>query len=388
MSSPSSCFSGIIGLSRTDCECVEDRPVGANVSESGLFLDELPGMNLRLINATQDCGSDGIWTKMERAVENAVDETVTELMACIAANTDPRRPIGTSQIGEDKKATQSSHTLRHAYHGLTVQTAFVRGGTFKVTGIGTAFKPTVGMPATITLHVYDRLENLGNTPLATYAVPIEGNRTKWTDIEPLVLDMEHPGSLHPRYFFVFEPYAGAQAMNAAVSCNCGGFKPYWDTGAPQYMGRPGNGAAPWTFWAMAAGTYGADLDQRDTWAVENPTSGLMLRVAFECDERSTFCIGTPNYTSDHVQKVLAHAVRFKAGANLLTDLLRSTDINRWTMTDGEGLEAQKKEYLENWEKRLKDYLCPELSSSSNINRYGDCRKCKDTHGMRRGLIRN
>ena len=86
--------------------------------------------------------------------------------------------------------------------------------------------------------------------------------------------------------------------------------------------------------------------------------------------------------------MLAHAVRFRAGYNLLTDLLHSTDINRWTMTDGDGLEAQKKEYLDNWEKRLKEYACPELSSGANINRYGDCRKCKDTHGMRRGLIRN
>lgn len=388
MSATSSCFDNIIGLSRTDCPCVEDRPEGANVSESGLFLDELPGLNLRLINATQDCGSEGIWSKMERAVENAIDETVTELMACIAANTDPARPIGASQIGEDKKATQSAHTLRHAYHGLTVQTAYVRGGTFRITAIGTAMKATSGMPDTITVHVYDRYENGGNDPIATYVLPIAGGRSVWTEIDGLALDMEHLGSLHPRYYLLFEPYAGAQAMNAAISCNCGGYKPYWDANAPQYMGRPSNGAAPWTFWAMAGGTYGATLDNRDEWAVENPTSGLMIRVAFECDERSSFCLGAPNYQTDHVQKVLAHTVRFKAGANLLTDLVRSTDINRWTMTDGDGLEAQKKEYLDNWEKRLKEYLCPELSSMASINRYGDCRKCKDTHGLRRSKIPN
>lgn len=48
----------------------------------------------------------------------------------------------------------------------------------------------------------------------------------------------------------------------------------------------------------------------------------------------------------------------------------------------------RKEYDENFLKRVREYLCPELSSGANINRYGDCRKCKDTHGMRRGLIHN
>ena len=387
MSAVTSCFENIIGLSRTDCPCVEDRPEGANVSESGLYLDELPGLNLRLINATQDCGSEGIWSKMERAVENAIDETVTELMACIAANTDPARPIGASQIGEDKKATASAHKLTRPYHGLTLQTAKVIGGTFYVDAIATSFKSTVGMPATIDVRVLQRTE-APDEELAIYTLPITAGKTVWTEIEPLSLSMDALGSSNPRYWFLFEPYAGAQAMNDLINCGCGGFAPYWDPSNPQYESRQQKQGKLWAEWAMAAGTYGTDLEQRDQWTTENPTAGLMLRVRFECDERSTFCTGEPNYTTDHIQKVIAHAVRYRAGFNLLTDLLHSTDINRWTMTAGEAMEALRKEYDGEFLKRIKEYACPELSSGANINRYGDCRKCKDTHRMRRGLIRN
>lgn len=387
MSTTTTCFEDIIGLSRTDCPCVEDAPVGANVSASGLYLDELPGLNLRLLNATQACGSGGLWEKLERARAAAIEDTQAELMACIAANTDPRRGIGQAQIGEDKKATASAHKLRHAYHGLTVQTAKVVGGRFMVESIGTAFRPTPGMPSTITLHVYDRVE-AGAAPMASYVLPIAGNQVLWTDIEPLELPMSHLPWSNPRYWFVFAPYDGAQAMNSQINCGCGGFAPYWDPARPQYESAQQKTGKLWADWAMAAGTYGDDLAERDTWSTENPTAGILIRVRFECDERTSFCSDSPNYATDHVQKVLAHAVRFRAGFNLLADLLHSTDINRWTMTAGDAMEALRKEYDENFLKRVREYLCPELSSGANINRYGDCRKCKDTSGMRRGLIRN
>jgi hypothetical protein len=386
MSTPAACYENIIGLSRTECPCVEERPEGANVTESGIFLDELPGLNLQKLNATQSCGSGGLWDKLEKARENAIEETVSELMSCIAANTDAARGIGSAQIGEDKRATGSAHKLNHAYHGMTVQTAKVIGGSFYVDAIGTAFKPQDGLPETITVNVYQRIE-ASEDPIATYVLPIAGNKVVWTDIAPLALSMDAMGTDNPRFFFLFEPWTGAKAMNSLVNCDCGGFAPYWDLASPQYDSRQQKAGKLWADWAMAGGTFGGDLERRDEWTVENPTSGLLLRVRFECDERSTFCTGQPNYTTDNVQKVIAHTVRYRAGYNLLTDLLHSVDINRYTMTAGEAIEALRAEYLKAFEDRAK-WVCEQLSDRNNVNRYGDCRKCKDVHGMRRGLIRN
>ena len=389
MSASTTCFENIIGLSRTDCPCVEDRPVDAGVSESGLYLDELEGLNLRLINASQACGYNGIWAKMERARESAIEQTIEELMACIGANTDPARGIGKAQIGEDKKATAASHLLRHAFHGMTIQTAKVQGGAFYVDAIGTSFKPTDGMGDTIVLNVYER-EEASSDPIATYVLPITGNKTVWTDIEPLSLSMDAMGMENPRFWFLFSPVAGMKAMNAEINCGCSstGQNPYWDLNAPQYLSRQQKGQMLWAEWAMAAGTFGTTLADRDTWTTENPTSGILLRVRFECDEQSTFCAGSPNYQTDHIQKVLAHTVRFKAGANLVKEILSSTDINPYTMTGGDQLEQNRKEYLDAFNKRIGQYLCPELSNSANVNRYGDCRKCKDRHGLRRSPLKN
>jgi hypothetical protein len=38
--------------------------------------------------------------------------------------------------------------------------------------------------------------------------------------------------------------------------------------------------------------------------------------------------------------------------------------------------------------RIVEYVCPTLAEEGNINRYGDCLKCKDRWGLSRGTIRN
>lgn len=389
MSTLPACFENIIGLSRTPCECVDDAPVEAGISESGLYLDELPGLNLRVIDATRDCGEGSIWDMMERARANAIEDTKAEIMACIGANTDPARQPGTSQVGVDKKATATGHSLLMAYHGMTLQTAKVKGGSFQVTEIATSFKSDAALPATIELKVYQR-EAISGDPVATYTLPVINNRTVWTTLpEPLELSMSEFGTDPPRYWFLFTPASGMKAMNDLIKCGCGGtFVPTWNIDNPQYLSRQQKNGMIWADWAMAGGTKGNTLAERDDWSVENMTNGLMLRVKFECDETTSFCSGNPNYATDPIQKVIAHAVRYRAGSNLIASLLSKVEINQYTMTGGKQLKENREEYEKAFNSRIVEYLCPELSNTQNVNRYGDCRKCKDGWGMRRGTLIN
>ena len=67
MSLTPACFENIIGLSRTPCPCVEDLNADAVVSESGLFLDELDGLSINMLNAGVDCGQGTLWEMLARA---------------------------------------------------------------------------------------------------------------------------------------------------------------------------------------------------------------------------------------------------------------------------------------------------------------------------------
>ena len=378
--STNACFENIIGLSRTDCECVEDRPVSAGTSNSGLYLDELEGLSIRLADTKRDCGESSLWTMMARARENAIADTTSDLLACLSREAAVRRRSGSAIVGDTQKSTASAISLRAGVHGMTIQLAKVKGGTFRVTRIGAAFKTS----GTITVHVYDRY---GEDPIASYTVNHDANRPTWTTLPlPLDLSMDHRGTDNPRYWFVFEPGADLRAMNTLMNCNCGTGGPTWNIDRPQYQSIQQNGGQLWMQWAMAAGTQGTTIADRESWGTSNTTNGLLLDVEFDCDQVTTICPDVPNYQTDGIQRVIAHAVRFKAGANLITSILSSTAINRYTMTAGEQLDAMRKQYLKEYEARVFEYLCPTIAEEANINRYGDCLVCKDRWGMSRSTI--
>lgn len=387
MSAPATCFENIIGLSRTDCPCVEDRPISAGVSESGLFLFELDGLSLELANSAVDCGESGLWAMGERAVLNAIEDTKADLMACLGDQAALRRQSTStpSQIGDDKKAHGDGVALRYGYHGLTVQLAQVRGGTAKVQAIGTAFKNPTG--ATVTVLVYDRTTD---TPIATYEVGAQANKVIWTNLPvPLELEMTTLGTTPARFWFVVVPDSpDMRAMNSRINCGCGGFEPYWDMAQPQYLSVNTKEGKAWAEWSMASGTMGNDITDREQWSAGvNQTQGLLLKMDFDCDQTTTFCPDVPNYRTDNVQKTLAHAVRYKAGANLITRILSSTAINRYTMTAGEVLAENRRRYETEYQNRILGYVCPMLAKPENINRYGDCLKCVDKWGMSVSTIR-
>ena len=376
------CMENIVGLSRTDCECVEARPVDAGVSASGLYIDELDGMTIRMADAKRDCGEDGLWTMMARARGNAIEDTQTDLVAGVAEKTDLARQAGPSQIGDDKKATGDSVKLRHAVHGLTLQLAKVRGGVFRVKAIGTAFKTS----GTVVVDVWDRYTE---TPIASYTIVHQGNRLHFTDLPvPLELPMSYMGTQPSRYWFTFTPTTDLKALNVLVNCGCGGFEPYWNFDNPQYDSPSQKAGKSWADWCMACGTYGEDMVDRNTWVTGiNTTQGLALQVEMDCDQMSAFCPDVPNYRTDNVQKVLAHAVRYRAGISLITNILTSTNINRYTMTAGEVLEQLRGRYQKEYDARI-GWLVEQLVLPQNVNRYGDCFRCRDQWGMAVSLIRS
>lgn len=382
MSTIPACMENIVGLSRTDCDCVEARPVDAGVSESGLFIDELDGMTLRLADAKRDCGEDSLFSMLARSRSNAIEDTQTDLMAGVATKTDMRRQAGPSQIGDDKKATGEAVKLRHAVHGMTLQLGKVRGGTFKVKAIGTGFK-TSGV---ITVDVWDRDTA---TPIASYVLAHEANRLNFTELPvPLELPMTYLGHQPARYWFTYTPVTDMRALNILINCACGGFEPYWSADTPQYDSPSQKAGKSWADWCMACGTYGEDMVDRHQFSTGiNQTQGLALQIEADCDQMSSFCPDVPNYRTDNIQKVIAHAVRYRAGISLITNILNSTSINRYTMTAGEVLIDTRRRYEKEYDARI-GWVVDQLVLPQNVNRYGDCFQCRDQWGMAVSLLKS
>lgn len=378
MSAQYQCFENIIGLSRTECPCLEDgRPVDWNVSASGRYADELEGMNLSLAENGGDCSQGGVWDMLHRARENAVQDMQTDLLRYLEENTDVRRQAVRSTIGDDKKSGNNV-ALNSAYHGLTVQMAHMVGGRAKLKRIGAAFNYT----GTLEVALYDR-EGL----LATWTVNTVANRVQYTELpDPYLLSMDAEGSLNARYWLVYTPSGGIQAKSTRINCGCGGFAPYWDEARPQYESSVKKNGRAWADWAMAQGTKGTDLDVRDEWSLDNQTYGLLMDIEFYCDTLSSICTDDPDYSGDSVQRTIADAVWYRTGVRFYMQMMVSKKVNPAMMVEGELIAQFVNDWNVEYTKRINEQLGPILSSPEHVNRYGDCRACRDKWGMQRSTI--
>lgn len=376
MSAPYGCFEYIVGLSRTDCPCLEDnKPADAGESASGYYLDEGPFLNMEQVKNAATCPE--FWDWMSRARDLAVQDYKRDVLSCIRSNADYARQPLSAVIG-DKEESNKLLTMGKTYHGLTVETAHVVGGTMTIKRIGLKVNTT----GAIDVEVYSR-EGLLNT----YTVNTTADSVSWLTLStPLELEMNTEGSENPRYWFLWQPTT-QRAYNVRLHCGCshGGWKPYWDAKAPYYESRVNRDGFEWTKWVMAAGTKGDTIGTREDWATTNETQGVLIDATFRCDASTTICFEDPDYT-DPIQAEQARAVLVRSWWYLLGFIRMSSNPSFWTLLNLEGIaEAQQKTEAE-YRERVQ-YVCDEFSKEENINLNGDCLKCKDQWGFSHSTIK-
>jgi hypothetical protein len=379
------CLKYIIGLSRTECQCHDaDKPDEYNSSDSGIYLDEL--IDLDLINAAKDCSANSVWAKMINARDQAVKEFKTDLLSCIVSKTKLKRKPYNGIIGDYKKFSKDIQSTT-TYTGTRIRFADIVGGFAKIRRIGLLFSAT----NSVTVSVYN---NIQSTPVITYSnVPTTAGQLSWFTLPSVIdIDMNSDFSDFVEYYFIVEYNPANAPKDTKFSCNCGGYHPSWDENYPQYNNNSDKGNFGWAEFAMASGIKGNDISQLinypSNWASDNYTYGILLDVQFGCKAEKTICNESLDYISNPYAMAMAYAVRFKAAEILIKDILKTSNPSYYTVLASELLPSMAKEFREEYEARVKLYLCPEIASPDNIGDYSDCFTCKDEHGFIKSGIFN
>lgn len=349
-----SCFDDVIGLTRKEDICVEGYEDSYANSESGLYIDEMQGMSLRILDATG--GKDSIWDKMHNARENAINAFKVDSMREILKTKEPARKKFIGDIGgKSFTATVADAT----YHGIRVYSD-IKGGSFTLRGITIILSTTEN----INLLIYSgETDEDGAAPLHTIPISSLAGRPKYNAITPIEL------SLTGNYYFVYEsvglPY------NNYLTCNCGRYKWCFNINNPCYK----YSRDKWTEWAMAAGVKGDDLTVRDDWGMSRHAMGLRLHGDFGCDTLAILCSDHSDWSGNMVDQAIAWAVLFKAGSFLSSYIMDSDEVNRYTLLGVEGLAANIVYYEERY-KAMIEFIAENIEEDRN-----ECLKCKDRYGF-------
>ena len=356
MSIPS-CYNGIIGFTRKNDSCaVTGYQASYSDSDSGLYVDELQGMSLRILNSTG--GNFDLWEKMTNAMQNAISAFKIDVMKEILNTKEPARERFIGDIGSKAFSSKISDDT---YQGLRMYSD-VLGGSFTLRGITLLLDVTEA----VTLEIYSgENDEDGGAPLHTIALTSLANRPHYNAITPIEL------TLGGDYYFLYTttglPY------NNKLTCNCGGTKWCFNIERPCYKVSRDK----WTQWAMVGGVHGSNLAIRDDWSTSREARGLILHGDFGCDTLGILCSDHSDWSGNQIDLAIAHAINFKAGSFLSGYIMDSEEVNRYTLLGVDGLVANMQYYEERY-KVMVEFIGSNIEMDRN-----ECLKCRQPMGYRR-----
>ena len=348
-----SCFDNVIGVSRKADLCTA---TGAYQSDSGLFIDELQGMSLRILNSTG--GNALLLEKMEAARENAINAFKVDSLAEILKTKEPARGKFHGDIGGKSFTSKLADA---DYYGLRMYSD-IYGGSFTLRGVTLI----LGVAEAVNLLIYSgENEEDGAAPLYTIALTSLAGRPKYNAITPIQLPLDGD------YYFLYQ--TSGLPYNNKLTCNCGGFK--WCFNIHEPCLRPSRDH--WTEWAMVGGVSGSDLSIRDDWGTSREAKGMVLHGDFGCDVLGILCDDHSDWTNDPVDTAIAWALVYKAGSFLSAYIMDSEEVNRYTLLGVDGLTANMTYYEERY-KIMLEFIAANIELNRN-----ECLKCRPPMGYHR-----
>jgi len=361
------CFENIIGISRTECVCYPDQSAQYNTSESGLYLDELE--TLPQLNGLTNCEDGNIWQILDKSREQAILSFIADMNGELIKNFRLKRKPFKGLIGRNMWKTTHSLAL-NSYAGLTMYCADIVSGIVNIQKIGLLFDTSTSFDVIIT----DNLNNI----YGTYTVTSVANTyTEFTLPMPLELPL-HSEQIDNLQYYIYYQVNGFNPLNNDLSCGCGGFKPIFDLHNPYCSGSqtPNNKSFPgWANFFMVAGwkytTLPTFYDEDFDIGTDNYMYGLTLTVDVKCKTTEVLCKDSLDFDGNPLAHGMAQMIRYKASEILITDLLRSTNLNRSTMMNAEQLIAFRNENIIRYNE-LKSWFIENVDIKTN-----DCFQCKD-----------
>lgn len=356
------CLNNIIGITRSECECitdlVESESEGAhwyNESTSGEYLDELEGIiPLFGVDSAKDCDNEELAKFFVNARKNAISQLSKDYL------------IGLSHKFTEGYRTYSGWIANRVFSG----TQNLGGATWA--GVKLTTIPMKGGLITIS-KVFTMMTNAAEFDMYIYRVDHNSRHYELVEtitgllslngvIKENVLDtpIELPLSeFGCDYYLLYQPIGFSPKENT-VSCNCGHKESILRT----YM--------------QITGVYGNDIPMMPYFWGSNYAMGISLEVNVGCNSEAILCASYLNRSD--FKAAMAYAVRYKAGELVHEYVLRSNNVNQYTMSSREALYGKrnhfKSEYVAivNW-----------LVDKTPIDLI-DCYVCNDKRVTKGGIL--
>ncbi len=360
-----SCYNNIIGLSSSGCGCyATERPEDYNTSLSGLFITDLE--LLKQIKNLEDCENTTVWDILVNCRNNAIRSFISDTNALLMQNFSLERQPFYGGIGQNK--SRDLRSINELYAGIRIDCARINSGVMVINEIGTIF----GESGTITLQIYNNLnQKIGSDIILTTESDKASVHILKSPIE-LPLFSKH-GKLE--YYFVYLVSNSPKAN--LINCNCGQFKPVFNSESPYYTRRH-VGPNAWANFIMVGGFETDSLTEFDHDMPINASSymnGLFLTLELKCKVQEALCQGSLDFEGNPLAISMAYAVLYKAAELIADAILKSGDPDVQTLVNAEALADARDEWIGKYNE-MTTYIASNVSVQTS-----DCLCEKNVFGL-------
>ena len=294
---------------------MDDLPVGYELSDDGVYMDELPEcpVDLKSVKSIEQCGRDFAFM-VSNAKNQAIIEFKKNFLKALSGKFTQRANTYTGFIGTTSYNTNV--ILNYNYAGVMLTSQNYRGASITIKRILTVMDATT----TFDLHVLKSYVNEnGSDEVAVIPLQSTAGTSRQNELSsPIELPLSDDTGKRIIYYFVYNK-SNFAPKNNTVSCGCGGR----ENDLKKYI--------------LPTGIIGNDLGLLTSFQRTNYVNGILLDADIRCGSQSIICEA---YTyNELIRAAVQTAIQYKAVALLIWSMLNSNEINRDTMAKREQMEA-------------------------------------------------
>ena len=320
------CLLNVVGITEQVCPCLGDNPDAAIKPYSDFYLDDMQlGIPLHWPKNAIDCGEDSIWDLCKKAIKEGAIDFELQMHNYISEYNDVTIRPSFDEIGKLKNNTALAELLGNNV-GLIIESGNFKGVYFKIKGSAVHVNSPIP-DSTVDLKFYD-LDDI-TEPVKIVTVPLPGGQYNKEYFTLPMTDMRGPKS----YAVTYDP-SGLTPLNNKLDCGCGG------------------NARDWHRFINASGFNEIDFSNVAYNSSNELAYGIRLDVEITCDNIDWLCIDPSFWKTNKYYRSAAKCLQMFQIGRLINYVLKSGNINRYTLLEREALYGRRNHLKAEAEKYL------------------------------------
>lgn len=330
----STCLEKIIGISNRNCTCLTEIPEEENLSNSGLYVDDIfETTNSLKLKESLNC-QDEIWDVFKNARKSSIEEFSMNLLGLLSTNQVKQITDWRGILGDPDRANKL--TMNNGLQGFEIvpKSNVPLGLSLQITAVGLLLNGA-GI-YNLNLHSSE-----SNDPLKSWPITSQINKPTVIEVEEiLILPMFTKSGLKISYYFTYDPGTRIPFETKAW-CDCNN-----DPAIAKYLTINGLND-----FSTISGISGAKRSYKQM-------NGIIIGANLSCGNE--WLCSKWNYKNDPWALTMAKTIQFMSMVKVLQYVLNSNTINKYTtILETEHLYGKIKHYNKQIEGRM-NYLSTEI----------------------------